>query len=322
MKSEKKLLKNNFVSKYIIMVIGMILIITGTLITIFCDENLLILGTIIIFIGLFLMAIEKYMERNEEFNKKCYKIDIRLIIKDILYAIAIFLIGFGLVRVVSFEKVNVDVLGLTSSYTGILLVPIINLGYQYLKENDKLNIVLEIGKNDKEHKYSIRNVWLLFIIYGFLGWCVEFLVFAILYGEFIKRGFMHITFLSIWAIGGVLITLIFRKNQRFVFLKSFLYLSFLEYISSILLEILFNTKWWNYSNEPFNINGRVCLANSIAFGIGGFIIVKFLSPFINSKLNKCNKKVLNTIVIITLIIYCTDGIISLYSPNMGSWITG
>ena len=143
MKSEKKLLKNNFVSKYLIMVIGMILIITGTLITIFCDENLLILGTIIVFVGLFLIALKKYIERNEESNKKCYKIDIRLIIKAILYAIAIFLIGFGLVRVVSFEKVNVDVLGLTSSYTGILLVPIINLGYQYLKENDKLNIVLE-----------------------------------------------------------------------------------------------------------------------------------------------------------------------------------
>lgn len=42
---------------------------------------------------------------------------------------------------------------------------------------------------------------------------------------------------------------------------------------------LFHARWWDYSQKRFNINGRVCASNLLAFGVMGVFVVKVLKPF-------------------------------------------
>ena len=56
--------------------------------------------------------------------------------------------------------------------------------------------------------------------------------------------------------------------------------SALEYITSWVMEILFKTRWWDYSERFMNINGRVCLLNSTLFGIMSIVVVYIIHPVI------------------------------------------
>ena len=56
--------------------------------------------------------------------------------------------------------------------------------------------------------------------------------------------------------------------------------SIIEYITGYLLEKLFATKWWDYSGRRFNIHGRVCLRNSLLFGVLSVVAVRVIDPVI------------------------------------------
>jgi len=70
----------------------------------------------------------------------------------------------------------------------------------------------------------------------------------------------------------------FNKNIPILFAGSFMLTSVLEFITGAVLEKLFNTKWWDYSDKPFNIMGYVCLKFSIGWGIGGVFIMRIIQP--------------------------------------------
>ncbi len=306
----------------LLMIVCCILFAIGLPLTILEQFNLVIPGTIIGLIGAGLIILKLYLDSKEDERKNYYTIDVRKFIVLFWGIVGVFLIGYGFVKITEFENISRELLlGLLFIYIGFFLCAIPIPIYLYLKKNGISGKILTINIKEKKYSYSLRNLWLLFVIYGFLGWCVEFIVCGAFQGIFINRGFLHITLLPIWGLGGVIVTLIFSKSQRFVFIRSTLYLSFLEYITSLLLEIIFKHRWWEYYNEPFNLNGRICLMNCLAFGIFGFVFSKYVSPFINDKLNKENQKFLNCISIITLIIVATDFAISLFSPNMGAGIT-
>ena len=86
------------------------------------------------------------------------------------------------------------------------------------------------------------------------------------------------------------------------FLSMFL-CSVVEYFISWLLEKLFNTLWWDYSHYKFNINGRVCLLNSLLFGAMGILSVHFVIPPILYVLNLLSEKVIyisSTVIAVAL----------------------
>jgi uncharacterized membrane protein len=53
----------------------------------------------------------------------------------------------------------------------------------------------------------------------------------------------------------------------------------LEYVTSWALEKLFHAYWWDYSNMPLNIHGRVCFPCSVGFGCAGLLVVYIIAPF-------------------------------------------
>lgn len=98
-----------------------------------------------------------------------------------------------------------------------------------------------------------------------------------------------------------------------VFTLGMIVTSILEYITSFVMEKLFKAKWWDYSNMKFNINGRICLLNSVLFGILGLILVYVLNPLITGFMESINivylnyiAKAISVIMIIDLTITITE----------------
>ena len=76
-----------------------------------------------------------------------------------------------------------------------------------------------------------------------------------------------------------------------------------EYIASVVLEDLFGLRWWDYTNEVFNFQGRISLAFSLAWGIIGILFVEKLHPFVKSKIEKLTNKISTNKQIILLYIF-------------------
>ncbi len=127
------------------------------------------------------------------------------------------------------------------------------------------------------------EVLCLFIIYAFLGWCTEVAFQAVCRGEFINRGFLNGPVCPIYGFGVLLVVWLltpFVENALLLFLGSTLLTSALEFLTGFVLEKLFHDKWWDYSGEPFNLKGYVCLRFSLAWGLACVFVMKVVHPVI------------------------------------------
>lgn len=312
------------IAKTTIGTIGCILLLVGMSMTFIQYWNLIYSGTVVGLIGVVLVIVFVYLNKKE--NEEYYYIDIKFTLFVIVEILGAFLTVFGIVKVGSTEIImpnyhNVLIGGLVSCAGGFIISALAVPIYIYRKTNNTEYKGIKIQLKSKENDYKFRNIISLFFIYGLVGWIVEFTFYGITNGIFANRGFLHLPLLPIYGFGGIAVTLIFRKNQDNVFIKSAIIVSVLEYITSVILEQLYGYRWWDYSNNPWNINGRICLLNSLMFGLGGYVIAKFISPFLNIKLNMKNTKVIWVINSMLLIILFTDLIYSMCNLNVGYGIT-
>jgi len=131
---------------------------------------------------------------------------------------------------------------------------------------------------------NISHIYFLyFIVYSFLGWICETIYCSILDKKYINRGFLKGPFCPIYGVGALMVITILNPvadNIILLFFSGMIFTSILEYMTGFLLEVLFNLKWWDYSGYKFNIQGRVCLLNSILFGILSVITVNYINPVI------------------------------------------
>lgn len=123
-----------------------------------------------------------------------------------------------------------------------------------------------------------------FIVYAFLGWVCEDIYCGIGKRKFINRGFLYGPYCPIYGFGALLVIyplLMVSKHPIVVFIFGMVLTSILEYITSFVMEKLFATRWWDYSTYPFNINGRICLQNSLLFGLMALVVVYGLHPIMS-----------------------------------------
>ncbi len=134
-----------------------------------------------------------------------------------------------------------------------------------------------------EAEYLI-NMVLLFFFYSFAGWCIEVTLKLIQYHRFINRGFLTGPICPIYGTGACLITVAVQlltpleKAVGTTFAVSFVLCGAVEYITSYLMEKRFHARWWDYSQKPMNLHGRVWIGNLILFGVGGVVIVHIVNP--------------------------------------------
>lgn len=165
---------------------------------------------------------------------------------------------------------------------------------------------------------KIAVTFLLFMIYSFLGWLLEVIRTMFYDKKFVNRGFLIGPYCPIYGFGVLGILFLIGENSKdilSVFLKSILICSVLEYLTSYLMEKIFNARWWDYSNRKFNINGRICLETMVPFGILGTLCFYFLNPFLINMICKINLDIRLTIAIVLFIIFIIDNIISFNVMN-------
>lgn len=162
----------------------------------------------------------------------------------------------------------------------------------------------------------LRNIeiyFLLFFVYSILGWLMEVIRIFIHNGKLVNRGFLVGPYCPIYGYGALAMTFLLRKYQNDIlatFIFSILICGILEYFTSYFMEKIFHARWWDYTNRKFNINGRICLDNLIAFGILGCIILYITNPVILSLLSKIPNVLLHILSGALFVVYIADNIIS------------
>lgn len=164
----------------------------------------------------------------------------------------------------------------------------------------------------------ISIYFLYFIIYSFIGWCLEVFDKFFEFKRFINRGFLIGPICPIYGFSVLFILLLIGDNSNdllSVFLKSVFICSLLEYITSYLMEKLFKARWWDYSKYKFNINGRICLETTLPFGILGCVMVYIIHPIIIRLVTAINPLLQLIITLILFVIFIIDNIISFNVMN-------
>lgn len=128
--------------------------------------------------------------------------------------------------------------------------------------------------------YHIAN-W--FFIYSFLGWLWETCYVSAKKGEIVNRGFINGPFCTIYGFGAISVYLILKPvsgNLLLLFVGGIVVATVLEYVTAALMESIFHTSWWDYSDKKFNFQGRICLGASLGWGVFSIGLFRVLHPLV------------------------------------------
>ncbi len=155
--------------------------------------------------------------------------------------------------------------------------------------------------------------FLYFIIYSFIGWLMEVVLKSKDEHKFVNRGFLIGPICPIYGFGVLLIILLVGNSKSdllAVFLKSILVCSVLEYFTSYFMEKLFHARWWDYSKNKYNINGRICLETMLPFGILSTIVIYVVHPLVIKFVSLFSNILLIILTILFGILFIVDNIVS------------
>lgn len=168
--------------------------------------------------------------------------------------------------------------------------------------------------------YSFWQILEYFIVYSILGYVIETLYGLLTKGVIESRqSMLYGPFCCIYGLGAICLLCIpksAKKNNWTLFIAGFIIGSVVEYIVSWVGEVIFNIKWWDYSNFPLNINGRVCVYFSIFWGILTICLNKVINPTVDKVLGKVPIKILHVLTVIIMVFMAFDFIISSFALKM------
>lgn len=157
---------------------------------------------------------------------------------------------------------------------------------------------------------------LMFLIFSVLGWTMEVTLKYIQFHRFINRGFLIGPVCPIYGAGAVLVTAVVHfaagedAGYLITFLISFFFCSALEYFVSWYMEKMFHARWWDYSERPMNLEGRIWIGNCVLFGIGGVIIVKWAAPMLFGLFAQIPRTALHVLCLVPMLLMLTDYVFS------------
>ena len=147
-----------------------------------------------------------------------------------------------------------------------------------------INIIM---KKERVYLTELYYFALSFFVYGFLGWCTEVAYAAAKQGKFVNRGFLNGPICPVYGIGvGVVLQFLtpVENNLVLLYISSTILVTVIEGLTGFLLEKIFHNKWWDYSEQPLNIGGYVCVLFSLIWGVFCVLIVKVIHPLIDKVL--------------------------------------
>lgn len=165
---------------------------------------------------------------------------------------------------------------------------------------------------------SIYRILAYFIIYSVVGYIIETVYGIITKGRWESRqSFLYGLFCAIYGLGAVIMIIFlhkYSKKYNALFIGGFIVGSIVEYLVSLIGELILGVKWWDYSDMPLNINGRVCVFFSLFWGFLALYLIASFNPkidkFIDWTKSKFSFKGLKTLTITVTIILFIDCIIT------------
>ncbi len=161
--------------------------------------------------------------------------------------------------------------------------------------------------------YQIAFVFLKFLLFSLFGYIAEMSMCIIVDHKITNRGFLCGPVIPIYGVGSIFLVILLdslKSNPCLIFIFGMLITTAIEYITSYILEKIFHNRWWDYSENKWNVNGRICLLNSTLFGIGSLAIIYIANPIFNQFLSQMNHTALIICAILFFFVFIIDVIYS------------
>ena len=217
------------------------------------------------------------------------------------------------VRVQYYEIVRVCIEYSKNSHTNCMKTNLVNANFKKI-------VKVDLSQFKMDFFYC---VWLFFLL-SIFGWLWEGFLYLFKDDIYVNRGFLTGPWLPIYGMGGIMLELLFhrwRDRPIMTFVSSMVLCTLLEYLAGWYLELTWGVKWWDYSDMPWNLHGRICFLSSIMFGIGGMLLVWVISPLFYSVYRKVPERVRVALGLLAIAVFVSDAAYSAMAPHAGAGIT-
>ncbi len=129
------------------------------------------------------------------------------------------------------------------------------------------------------HPYHLTQWILFFFFYSFVGWLWESGYVSVRKRQWVNRGFMYGPMLPLYGSGALTVlisTMGVRENILLIFLFGMMAATLLEYVTGAVMERIFRVRYWDYSNQKFNLNGYICVSSSLCWGGFSVLLVRIV----------------------------------------------
>ena len=156
--------------------------------------------------------------------------------------------------------------------------------------------------------------WMFFFhFYCFFGWCFESTYVSIKEKKPVNRGFMRGPFLPLYGTGALMMLIVsapFQENLLLTYIAGCIGATVLEYVTGVVMEALFKVRYWDYSDQPFNFQGYICLGSSLAWGILTILMTRFVHQPIENFVLAIPEGILTAVTMVISLVIVVDFTIS------------
>ena len=160
---------------------------------------------------------------------------------------------------------------------------------------------------------NILNYILMFFAFSAIGWTIETVYCSLGNKKFINRGFLYGPVCPIYGAGALIFEVLVAplgdpigNRWWLVIITGMVLADILEYLTSYIMEKLFNARWWDYSENFLNLHGRICFKHTCYWGLFSFLFVYVVSPIYNYFIGFVPQNIRNIAVGVILVIFLVD----------------
>ena len=166
--------------------------------------------------------------------------------------------------------------------------------------------------------FSLYQILAFFLIYSCLGWCLEVIYAAVSTGQLVNRGFLNGPVCPIYGFGMIIVLFTLSPladNLLLLYIGGVILPSVLELVGGWALYKLYHTRWWDYSDFPFNIGGYICLEFSLLWGVGTVVVMKAVHPVIAGFVEMVPQMVGFVLMCILYACYAADVVVTAFAAS-------
>ena len=166
--------------------------------------------------------------------------------------------------------------------------------------------------------FSLYQILAYFLIYSCMGWCLEVIYAAVTTGQLVNRGFLNGPVCPIYGFGMIIVLFALTPlvhSALLLYIGGVILPSTLELVGGWALYKLYRTRWWDYSDYPFNIGGFICLEFCLLWGVGTLVVMRIVHPVVAGIVAMIPPLVGLILMIFLYAVYAADVVVTAISAS-------